>query len=186
MNMSNQELSDTLEDVINNTKIFDIHTHLFPSAFKSHSLSGFINLLNYHYLIAELLTNANISAEKFYSLDDVNKAQLIWEELFQNRTPISEACKGVLTVLQKLDINYNKKTFEEVNNQYENKSLTDEKILQLSNVSSLVMTNNPFDNDEWNLYKNNDWDRNIFQSSLRLDDLIINNSEAIDLSLIHI
>ena len=47
MNMSNQEVSDTLEDVINNTKIFDIHTHLFPSAFKSHSLSGFINLLNY-------------------------------------------------------------------------------------------------------------------------------------------
>ena len=111
MNMSNQELSDTLEEVINDTKIFDIHTHLFPSVFKTHSLSGFINLLNYHYLIAELLTNANISADKFYSLDDVNKAKLIWEELFQNRTPISEACKGVLTVLQKLDINYNKKTF---------------------------------------------------------------------------
>jgi len=144
MNMSNQELSNTLEAVINNTKIFDIHTHLFPSVFKSHSLSGFINLLNYHYLIAELLTNANISAEKFYSLDEINKAKLIWEELFQNRTPISEACKGVLTVLQKLDINYNKKTFEEVNNQYENKSLTDEKILQLSNVSSLVMTNKCF------------------------------------------
>ena len=34
MNMSNQELSDTLEDVINNTKIFDIHTHLFPSTLK--------------------------------------------------------------------------------------------------------------------------------------------------------
>ena len=104
MNMSNQELSNTLEAAINNTKIFDIHTHLFPSVFKSHSLSGFINLLNYHYLIAELLTNANISAEKFYNLDEVNKAKIIWEELFQNRTPISEACKGVLTVLQKLDI----------------------------------------------------------------------------------
>ena len=59
MNISNQELSNTLEAAINNTKIFDIHTHLFPSVFKSHSLSGFINLLNYHYLIAELLTNAN-------------------------------------------------------------------------------------------------------------------------------
>ena len=131
MNMSNQELSNTLEDVINNTKIFDIHTHLFPSAFKSHSLSGFINLLNYHYLIAELLTNANISAEKFYSLDDVNKAKLIWEELFQNRTPISEACKGVLTVLQKLDINYNNKTFEQLNNEYENKSLTDLSLIHI-------------------------------------------------------
>ena len=182
MNMSNQELSNTLEAAINNTKIFDIHTHLFPSVFKSHSLSGFINLLNYHYLIAELLTNANIGAEKFYNLDEVNKAKIIWEELFQNRTPISEACKGVLTVLQKLNINYNNKTFEEVNNEYENKSLTDEKILQLSNVSSLIMTNNPFDNDEWDLYKNNDWDRNIFQSSLRLDDLIINNSQAIEVA----
>ena len=54
MNISNHELSNTLEAVINNTKIFDIHTHLFPSVFTSHSLSGFINLLNYHYLIAEL------------------------------------------------------------------------------------------------------------------------------------
>ena len=99
MNISNQELSNTLDDVINNTKIFDIHTHLFPSVFKSHSLSGLINLLNYHYLIAELLPNANITAEKFYSLDDVNKPKLIWEELFQNRTPISEACKGVLLSL---------------------------------------------------------------------------------------
>ena len=88
----------------------------------------------------------------------------------------------MLTVLQKLDINYNNKTFEEVNNEYENKSLTDEKILQLSNVSSLIMTNNPFDNDEWDLYKNNDWDRNIFQSSLRLDDLIINNAQAIEVA----
>ena len=83
MNMSNQQLSDTLEDVINNTKIFDIHTHLFPSAFKSHSLSGFINLLNYHYLIAELLTNANISAEKFYSLDDVIKQNLSGKNYFK-------------------------------------------------------------------------------------------------------
>jgi phosphoenolpyruvate carboxylase len=101
MKISNQELSHTLNNIINNTKIFDIHTHLFPSVFKSHSLSGLINLLNYHYLIAELLTNANISAEKFYSLDEKDKAKLIWKELFQNRTPISESCKGVLTVLQK-------------------------------------------------------------------------------------
>ena len=78
MKMSNQKLSHTLDEVINNTNIFDIHTHLFPSVFKSHSLSGFINLLNYHYLIAELLTNVNISADKFYSLDEKNKAKLIW------------------------------------------------------------------------------------------------------------
>jgi len=131
-----KNLKQTINEIVNGTQIFDIHTHLFPADFNKYHLSGISEVLNYHYLIAELLTNANISAEKFYSLDEINKAKLIWEELFQNRTPISEACKGVLTVLQKLDINYNKKTFEEVNNEYENKSLTDKKILQLSNVSS--------------------------------------------------
>ena len=182
MHMNNNELSDTLAKAINNSKIFDIHTHLFPSSFKSYALFGLVNLLNYHYLIAELLTNVNISADKFYSLDEKNKAKLIWEELFQNRTPISEACKGVLTVLKTLEINYNNKKFEELNREYENKSLTDDKILKLSNVSSLVMTNNPFDTDEWNLFNNNDWDRNIFQSSLRLDDLIVNNTQAIEVA----
>ena len=106
MVLSSDNISSKLLNIINSAPIFDLHTHLFPPKHEGYFLLGFKNLLNYHYLIAELLTNANISAEKFYSLDDVNKAKLIWEELFQNRTPISEACKGVLTVLQKLDINY--------------------------------------------------------------------------------
>ena len=46
MHMNNNELSDTLAKAINNSKIFDIHTHLFPSSFKSYALFGLVNLLN--------------------------------------------------------------------------------------------------------------------------------------------
>ena len=74
-------------------------------------LLGFKNLLNYHYLIAELLTATNINASTFYSYNDEKKASLIWNELFEKRTPVSEACSGVLSILKELKIELNKKVF---------------------------------------------------------------------------
>ena len=41
------------------------------------------------------------------------------------------------------------------------------------------MTNNPFDLDEWSLFNTNDWDKKIYLSSLRLDDLILEYEETL-------
>ena len=41
------------------------------------------------------------------------------------------------------------------------------------------MTNNPFDLDEWSLFNNNDWNKKIYLSSLRLDDLILDYQESL-------
>tara|TARA_Y100000031_G_C8038333_1_gene300469 strand:- start:261 stop:641 length:381 start_codon:yes stop_codon:yes gene_type:complete len=35
-------------------------------------------------------------------------------------------------------------------------------------VESLVMTNNPFDDDEWSLFKNDNWNRKKYRASLQL------------------
>ena len=41
--------------------------------------------LNYHYLIAELFVSTNINIEKFKSLDKLQKAEVVWNELFDKR-----------------------------------------------------------------------------------------------------
>ena len=103
MSLTIDNLPSKLFNLVNSTPIFDLHTHLFPPNHKTYFLSGFKNLLNYHYLIAELLTAANIEASKFYSYKDDKKASIVWDELFIKRTPVSEACSGVLTNLKQLN-----------------------------------------------------------------------------------
>ena len=178
MILSNDNLSNKLSNIIDSTTIFDMHTHLFPPSHKNFFLSGFKNLLNYHYLIAELLTATNIDASTFYSYNFEKKASLIWNELFEKRTPVSEACTGVLSILKELNIEINNKNFLSISDEYDNKIQSDKNILNYSNVSSLVMTNNPFDLDEWSLFKSTDWDKKIYLASLRLDDLILDYEEA--------
>tara|TARA_B100000953_G_scaffold299319_1_gene298831 strand:- start:153 stop:1361 length:1209 start_codon:yes stop_codon:yes gene_type:complete len=179
MNVTIDNLPDKLFNSINSTPIFDLHTHLFPPTHKSYFLLGFKNLLNYHYLIAELLIASNIDSSTFYSYNDDQKASLVWSELFVKRTPVSEACAGVLTILKQLNIEINNKSFALVCDEYDQKIHSDKNILELSNVSSLVMTNNPFDLDEWSLFNNNDWDKKIYFASLRLDDLILDYEESL-------
>ena len=179
MTLSSDNISNKLLNIINSTPIFDLHTHLFPPKHEGYFLLGFKNLLNYHYLIAELLTATNIDASTFYSYNDEKKASLIWNELFEKRTPVSEACSGVLSILKELNIEINNKNFLSICDEYDRKIQSDKNILKLSNVSSLVMTNNPFDLDEWSLFNTNDWDKKIYLASLRLDDLILDYEEAL-------
>ena len=89
MILSSDNISNKLLNIINSTPIFDLHTHLFPPKHEGYFLLGFKSLLNYHYLIAELLTATNIDASVFYSYNDEKKASLIWNELFEKRTPVS-------------------------------------------------------------------------------------------------
>jgi len=179
MILSSDNISNKLLNIINSTPIFDLHTHLFPPKHDGYFLLGFKNLLNYHYLIAELLTATNIEASIFYSYNDEKKASVIWNELFEKRTPVSEACAGVLSILKELNIDINNKNFLSICDEYDNKIQSDKNILDLSNVSSLVMTNNPFDLDEWSLFNTNDWDKKIYLASLRLDDLILDYEETL-------
>ena len=179
MTLSSDNISNKLLNIINSTPIFDLHTHLFPPKHEGFFLLGFKNLLNYHYLIAELLTATNIDASTFYSYNDEKKASLIWNELFEKRTPVSEACSGVLSILKELNIEINNKNFLSICDEYDRKIQSDKNILKLSNVSSLVMTNNPFDLDEWSLFNTIDWDKKIYLASLRLDDLILDYEEAL-------
>jgi hypothetical protein len=75
-------------------------------------LWGIDSLLTYHYLVAEYFTTTQsrthqtdaLSKRSFFNLSRSRQAELVWEALFVERTPLSEACRGVLTVLNRLGL----------------------------------------------------------------------------------
>ena len=99
----------------------DVHTHILPPTHGALMLYGIDELLTYHYLVAELfmvlpldavdgdadsvrLPGAPPGTEEFFAWPKERQAELIFEELFVKRTPLSEACCGVVSVLQELGL----------------------------------------------------------------------------------
>ena len=172
--------------IINEVKITDVHTHLFPWNDKRYFLSGLNELLNYHYLTAEFLSSSGTNPKKFFKFSKSKRAELVWNFLFVNRTPISEASRGVIKIINFLNIkNYEKNNYSEILKKYNSIKYDKKKILTKLNISKVVMTNNPFDKNEWSLFKKKNWEKKIFKSSIRLDDLFKNklNYKKKDLEL---
>src|SRR5947207_11907802 len=97
-------LARRVETIVATKPVFDIHTHLYDPAFRNLLLWGIDDLLTYHYLVAEAFRHLELSSEKFWSLPKTQRADLIWDALFIRHSPVSEACRGVLTTLNLLGL----------------------------------------------------------------------------------
>ena len=71
--------------------------------------------------------------------------------------------------------NYENKNYKSVLKKFNSKKYNTNEILKKLRIKKIVMTNNPFDKDKWKLFKNKNWDKNIYKSSIRLDDLFNSN-----------
>src|SRR5688572_1404301 len=107
--MDRESLRAKVEKIVSSTPVMDIHTHLYDPAFGELLLWGIDDLLVYHYLVAEGFRYFDISYEKFWSLSKEAQAEMIWEALFIQNSPISEACRGVLTTLNALGLDVRKR-----------------------------------------------------------------------------
>src|SRR5262245_21978769 len=103
------DIAGRVEKVVAETPITDIHTHLYDPAFGELLLWGIDELLVYHYLVAEAFRYMDIPYEKFFELSKSRQAELIWDALFLQHSPISEACRGVLTTLQAFGLDVKKR-----------------------------------------------------------------------------
>ena len=103
------EIRTLVTDIVQATPVFDIHTHLYDPAFGELLVWGIDDLLTYHYLIAEGFRQSDVPYEKFWALSKTQQADLIWDALFLRHSPVSEACRGVLTVLQALGLDVRKR-----------------------------------------------------------------------------
>src|SRR2546427_8048033 len=102
-------LARRVEKIVANTPVFDIHTHLYDPAFKELLLWGIDELLVYHYLVAEAFRYDDAPYEQFWRLPRTRQAELIWNALFVQHSPVSEACRGVLTTLNLLGLDARKR-----------------------------------------------------------------------------
>jgi hypothetical protein len=168
------ELRRVVRSVIQEVPVTDIHTHLYPPGFGGLLLWGIDELLTYHYLVAETFRYADISYDAFWALPKQAQADLIWKTLFLDASPISEACRGVLTVLEKLGLDVRSRDLASYRRFFAGKTVFGyvDEVLALSRVETVVMTNDPFNDEERVLWLEGRQKDTRFRAALRLDALL--------------
>ena len=178
--ISTQNLQMVLGEVLASTPVTDIHTHIYPAEFEELSLWGIDELLTYHYLVAEFFRFSDMAYDDFYNLPKGRQAELVWGTLFVDNSPVSEAARGVLTILDKLGLDVASRDLQSYRAYFAAMDRRDYigKVLEISGVNQIVMTNDPFDRTEreyWETQGNSD---TRFKAVLRLDPLLNNYAHS--------
>lgn len=169
-----QSLWEVLEDIAAETPVTDLHTHLYAPAFGDLLLWGVDELLTYHYLIAEAVRATRIPAEKFYAMDKRAQADFIWRELFIERSPISEACRGVLTALQGLGLDVSLRDLDGYRAWFAEQDVEShiDRVYTAAGLRCAVMTDDPFDDAERPVWLGGFAGDPRFRAALRIDPLL--------------
>ena len=157
------DVSSIVERAVREASVWDFHTHLYPPSFGTplgrgveHDAAGLMlwgvdELLTYHYLIAEVLREArDVTPTAFFAMSKPEQADLIWRRLFVEATPLSEACRGVVTTLTKLGLDPNEPTLDGHRKWFAEQTPADQidRVLELAGVDTVTMTNDLFDDNE--------------------------------------
>jgi len=162
--------------------VTDIHTHLFPPSHGGLLLWGVDELLTYHYLVAELFTMApaELTYEKFWALGKAEQADVIWKHLFIDSSPLSEARRGVLTVLSALGLDPADRDLARIRRFFARQKAEDylEKVFHLAGLDYAVMTNNPLIAEEVSHWMAGRARPARLKTALRIDSLLLNYAGA--------
>jgi hypothetical protein len=165
-----------VERIVHATPVHDLHTHLYDPAFGSLLLWGIDELLVYHYLVSESFRHLTVPYDTFWAADRATQAQWIWDALFVEHTPVSEACRGVLTVLHSLGLEPRRHDLPSLRRWFaaQEPGAYVERVLSTARVASVCMTNSPFDPEE-----RPGWEQGFtrdprFRAALRIDPLLLN------------
>ena len=172
--MNSSDLRLAVQKAVEKAKIVDVHTHLYPPCCDKLLLRGVDDLLTYHYLTVETLRYGEIGPEKFFSLSKHLQADIIWDVLFERRSPVSEACRGILTTLNSYGLDPTSESLGSIRQYFSELSLDEHVnlVLEKSGVDTLVMTNNPFDEEEEPHWGPEFISDSRFKTALRIDDML--------------
>jgi len=159
------QIRRVVESVLAKQPVLDMHTHVYPASFGTPVpnatgktdpagllLWGVDELVTYHYLIAEVyrvVTPDKLPYEAYWRMTKTEQADHIWKHLFVERTPISEACRGILNALQKVGLDPGdglprlRRYFAE-----QDPDRYIDRVMELANIESITMTNAVFDDNE--------------------------------------
>jgi len=189
---SRSQLRPLVERALNDQPIVDMHTHLYSPVFGTPVpngsgkvdpagllLWGIDELITYHYLVAEVyryVPASKLPYEQFWKMSKRQQADHIWKHCFIENTPLSEACRGVLTTIQALGMDPNEKSLDAYRPYFDKQdpSRYIDRVMELSNVSSITMTNPVFDDNERNRWLAGAVPDKRFKAVLRIDPLLRN------------
>ncbi|MBU0640247.1 MAG: glucuronate isomerase [Planctomycetes bacterium] len=169
------DLRTRIARILEQTPIVDIHTHLHSAAFGDVLLWGIDELLTYHYLVAEFFRyRPEIPYGDFWNLSKRQQAELIWNTIFVENTPISEAARGVVTTLHHLGLETGEKNLDKIRAFFAGFSTADyiDHVFALSNVCTVIMTNDSFNPSEQAVWNGGGPNDSRFKAALRLDPLL--------------
>ncbi len=174
-------LRATVAEIIAEAPVYDLHTHLFAPCFGELLLYGIDELLTYHYLVAEVhRADRSLRPAAFYAMPKAQQADLIWQRLFVEQSPVSEATRGVVTVLKALGVDPKQDHLaaaREAVRAYTPEAYVD-LIFREAKVAGVVMTNDPFDELERPVWQGEAAVDPRFQAALRIDTLLLKWSES--------
>ncbi len=168
------QIEPVVEEVLSSTPFIDVHTHLFSPAFGKLGLWGIDELLTYHYLEAEFFRSSDMPPERYWKLSKREQADAIWQVLFVENTPISEATRGIIAVLKAFELPAESADLEEARSFFKAQRIEShsQRVLQMAGVSTVAMTNDPLDPEEQSIWMNGLKPHPRFQSVLRLDRIL--------------
>ena len=174
-----EQIRTVVEEELARTQFIDIHTHLFMPSLGKLGLWGIDELVTYHYLEAELFRFSQTTPAEYWSLSKEQQADLIWRTLFVENTPISEATRGVVAVLNAFGLDTRAKDLTEARAFFRKQELAAHirRVFELAGISEAVMTNDPLDPVEAQIWKQNPDVDKQFHAVMRLDRILDNWAE---------
>lgn len=152
--LEGEDLERAVRAFVATIPAIDVHTHLFPQQHGSLLLWAIDEMLTYHYLVSEMfmVAPADLTHEAFFAKPKAQQATLVWQYLFLERTPLSEAQLGVLTTLRRFGLSgfILKKDLVAIRQWFAEQDPLKhtDKVFELANLKYVVMTNVPFDDRE--------------------------------------
>ena len=168
-------LRQIVSQQVNHTKVLDIHTHIYEETFGSLLLRGPEELIRYHYLQAE--TNRLLSEPDpagFMAMDKPAQERLIWQKSFVERSPISEAARGVITTWSRFGVP-DLRDYDATLEYFRGMSCGEhiDRVFDLAGVSAVVMTNDPLDPAEQRVWLEGQRNDSRFLAALRIDSVLL-------------
>ena len=174
LRLTREAILPAVQDALARTPFIDVHTHLFTPSLGAVGLWGIDELITYHYLESELFRSSDITPDHYWTLSKREQANVIWQALFVENSPISEATRGVVAVLEALGLPTGGAALTEARKFFAAQKLEQhiEKVFDLAGISEVIMTNDPLDPVEAPLWKTGAAPHRRFHAVLRLDRIL--------------
>ena len=175
-----EQLQGIVEQELRAIPFIDIHTHLYRPSLGRLGLWGIDELLTYHYLEAEFFRSSSVTPDQYWAMTKPERADVIWRALFVENLPISEATRGVVAVLKAFDLPTYSTDLSEARAFFADQTVDShiQNVFSLAGISETVMTNDPLDQQEAELWEQGAAADSTFHAAIRLDGILNNWGES--------